>query len=56
MYSYHVNEPEQMYIEDRLDYEVWQSLDLTDILKSYLTQSEIRDSKIDKILDNESDT
>jgi len=56
MYSYHVNEPEQRYIEDRLDYEVWQSLDLTEILKSYLTQSEIRDSKIDKILDNEKDT
>lgn len=56
MYSYHVNEPEQMYLEDSLDYEIWQSLDLVEILKAYLTQAEIRDNKIDKILNNENNT
>jgi len=51
MYSYHVNEPEKSYTEDRLDYEVFESLNLTKILSKYLTKSHIRDSIIDDILD-----
>ena len=50
MYSYHVNEPEQIYLEDRLSYEVYDSLDFTKILSKYLNTSFIRNSKIDDIL------
>jgi len=50
MYSYHVNSPEQKYTESRLDYEVFDSLNLTKILAKYLTKSDIRDSIIDDIL------
>jgi hypothetical protein len=50
MYSYHVNEPKQIYLEDRLSYEVYDSLDFTKILSKYLNMSFIRNSKIDDIL------
>ena len=50
MYSYHVNEPEQKYLKDRLPYEVYDSLDFTKILSQYLNTSFIRNSKIDDIL------
>jgi hypothetical protein len=50
MYSYHVNEPEQRYTEDRLDYEVFESLNLTKILGNYLPKADVRDSVIDDIL------
>jgi hypothetical protein len=50
MYSYHVNSPEQKYTESRLDYEVFDSLNLTKILAKYLTKSDMRDSVIDDIL------
>ena len=50
MYSYHVNEPEQKYLKDRLPYEVYDSLDFTKILSQYLNTSFIRNSKIDEIL------
>ena len=50
MYSYHVNEPEQKYLKDRLPYEVYDSLDFTKILSKYLNTSFIRNSKIDEIL------
>lgn len=50
MYSYHFNEPEQRYDEGRLDYEVFDSLNLTKILSKYLPKSDIRDSVIDDIL------
>jgi hypothetical protein len=49
MYSYHVNEPEQRYLKDRLDYEVWDSLDLNKILAKYLTLSDIRNNKIEEL-------
>ena len=49
MYSYHVNEPEQVYLQDRLDYEVWESLDLNKILVKYLTLSDIRNNKIEEL-------
>jgi len=50
MYSYHVNEPKQRYLEDRLPYEVYDNLDFTNILSKYLSTSFIRNSKIDEIL------
>ena len=49
MYSYHQNEPEKMYIEERLDWEVWQSLDLVKIFSKYLPQDEIRDNTLNKL-------
>jgi hypothetical protein len=49
MYSYHVNEPEQSYIEWRLDYEVFESLNLNKILAKYLTKADIRDSKLEDL-------
>ena len=49
MYSYHVNEQEQVYLQDRLDYEVWESLDLNKILVKYLTLSDIRNNKIEEL-------
>lgn len=50
MYSYHVNEPKKMYLEDRLPYEVYDSLDFTKILSNYLDKSFIRNDKINNIL------
>ncbi len=50
MYSYHFNEPEQRYDESRLDYEVFESLNLTKILGNYLPKADVRDSVIDDIL------
>jgi hypothetical protein len=50
MYSYHVNEPEQKYIEWRLDYEVFESLNLNKIFGKYLSKIDVRDSKIDDLL------
>lgn len=49
MYSYHVNQPEKEYTEDRLHWEVWQSLDLENLLSSYLQLSDLRDAKLDKL-------
>ena len=49
MYSYHINEPEQRYTEDRLDYEVFESLNLNKILANYLTKADIRDSKLEDL-------
>lgn len=49
MYSYHINEPEQRYTEDRLDYEVFESLNLNKILVKYLTKADIRDSKLEDL-------
>ena len=49
MYSYHVNEPKQEYIESRLDWEVWESLDFEKILANYLGLSDIRDAKLGKL-------
>ncbi len=51
MYSYHVNEPQQEYLEWRLDWEVWESLNLTQIFSQWLTTSDKRDSKISSLLD-----
>jgi hypothetical protein len=51
MYSYHVNEPKQEYQEWRLDYEVFDRLDFNKIFSLYLTTSDIRDNKIDTLLD-----
>jgi hypothetical protein len=50
MYSYHFNEPEQVYDESRLEYEVFDSLNLTKIFGRYLTKDLVRDSVIDDIL------
>ncbi len=50
MYSYHVNDPEQKYIEWRLDYEVFEFLDLNKIFGKYLSKIDVRDSKIDDLL------
>lgn len=50
MYSYHVNDPVQKYTESRLDYEVYDSLNLTKILSKYLPKADVRDSVIDEIL------
>lgn len=52
MYSYHVNEPEQRYDESRLDYEVFESLNLHKILSKYLPKAIVRDSVIDNILND----
>jgi len=49
MYSYHFNEPEQRYDEGRLDYEVFDSLNLTKIFSKYLNKSDIRDSKLEDL-------
>ena len=49
MYSYHLNEPEQHYTEERLDWEVWQSLDLVKIFSKYLPQDEIRDNTLTRL-------
>ena len=49
MYSYHFNEPEKRYDESRLDYEVFDSLNLTKILSKYLNKSDIRDSKLEDL-------
>jgi hypothetical protein len=51
MYSYHDNEPKQEYQEWRLDYEVFDRLDFNKIFSPYLTTSDIRDNKIDTLLD-----
>lgn len=51
MYSYHVTiDGEHKYTEDRLDYEVYDSLNLTKILSKYLPLSDVRDSIIDEII------
>ena len=50
MYSYHVNEPKQEYLEWRLDYEVFEQLDMSKIFNSWLTTSDKRDIKIDNLL------
>jgi hypothetical protein len=49
MYSYHQNEPKQHYIEGRLDWEVWQSLDLVKIFSKYLPQDEVRDNTLTRL-------
>lgn len=49
MYSYHLNEPKQHYIEGRLDWEVWQSLDLVKIFSKYLPKEEIRDNTLTRL-------
>lgn len=49
MYSYHQNKPKQHYIEERLDWEVWQSLDLVKIFAKYLPQDEIRDNTLTRL-------
>jgi len=50
MYSYHVNEPKQEYLEWRLDYEVFEQLDMSKIFNSWLNTSDKRDIKIDNLL------
>lgn len=50
MYSYHFNEPEKIYDESRLTYELFNSLNLYKILGKYLTKADVRDSVIDDIL------
>jgi len=49
MYSYHLNEPEQHYIEERLDWEIWESLDLVKIFSKYLPTDEVRDNKLNNL-------
>jgi hypothetical protein len=49
MYSYHLN---STYCEDRLDWEVFDSLDFWEILAPWLPKSKLRDKKIDQIIDN----
>ena len=49
MYSYHVNEPEQRYIEDRLEYEAYQKIDFAKALAKYLTKSDLRDALLKNI-------
>jgi hypothetical protein len=47
MYSYHSGFGDSIsYQEERLDWEVWKSLDLNKILSKWLTKSDIRDSKL----------
>jgi hypothetical protein len=43
------NEPEKRYDESRLDYEVFDSLNLTKIFSKYLNKSDIRDSKLEDL-------
>ena len=50
MYSYHFNEPEQVYDESRLTYELFDSLNLHKIFSNYLPKADVRDSVIDDIL------
>jgi hypothetical protein len=50
MYSYHFNEPEQVYDDERLAYEVFDSLNLYKIFARYLPKADVRDSVIDDIL------
>ena len=50
MYSYHVNEPEKVYCESRLTYELFESLNLYKILSKYLPKADVRDSVIDNLL------
>jgi hypothetical protein len=50
MYSYHFNEPEQMYDESRLTYELFDSLNLHKIFSNYLPKADVRDSVISDIL------
>ncbi len=49
MYSYHVNEPVQEYTEWRLEWEVFEALNLTKILANYLTKADIRESKLEDL-------
>lgn len=49
MYSYHVNEPVQEYTEWRLEWEVFESLNLNKILANYLTKADIRESKLEDL-------
>ncbi len=53
MYSYHVNEPEQRYIEDRIEYEAYEKIDfdkaLWQALAKYLTKSDLRDAVLKNI-------
>lgn len=49
MYSYHVNEPVQEYTEWRLEWEVFESLNLNKILANYLTKADIRASKLEDL-------
>lgn len=49
MYSYHVNQPEQKYTEDRLDWEVFNSLNLNKIFSKWLSKSDIRDNKLEDL-------
>jgi hypothetical protein len=47
MYSYHVNlGSKSKYVEDNLCFEVYESIDLHEILQDYLYKSDIRDSKL----------
>ena len=50
MYSYHFNEPEQVYDESRLTYELFDSLNLHKIFSNYLPKADVRDSVISDIL------
>jgi hypothetical protein len=52
MYSYHVNEPHQKYLDYRLEHEVFDSLDFNKIFGKYLTTSDIRDNKITNLLND----
>jgi hypothetical protein len=47
MYSYHTSHGDNIsYKDDRLDYEIWESLNLNSILSKYLAKSDIRDYKL----------
>ena len=47
MYSYHINEPKQEYLEWRLDWEIFDQLNFNEIFGKWLDKSDIRDNKID---------
>ena len=49
MYSYHVNEPEQRYLEDMLEYEAYRKIDFAKALAKYLTKSDLRDALLKNI-------
>lgn len=49
MYSYHINEPEQRYLEDMLEYEAYRKIDFIKALAKYLTTADLRDSALNRL-------
>ena len=49
MYSYHISGDKKEYTEDRLDWEVFENLNLNKIFSEYLTISDKRDNKLEEL-------